>query len=146
MPNDPRRRLQVVVAVLALTVGATGHGLISAAAESAGTQAEAVGFATLDVGRLAAMLQDKGFTLVNVHIPYEGEIEGTDANIPFDRIADNLDRLPADKSAEIVLYCRSGRMSEIAAGTLSRLGYDNVAHVAGGMVDWQKSGRAIVGE
>ena len=102
------------------------------------------GFATLSSTQLATMLQSKAFFFVNVHIPYEGEIEGTDANIAFDTIAEHLAALPTDKAAPIVLYCRSGRMSETAAKELSRLGYTNVSHLGGGMVDWQKNGRHIV--
>ena len=102
------------------------------------------GFATIDSAQLAAMLQSKGFFFVNVHIPYEGEIEDTDVHIAFDKIAENLDKLPPDKDAEIVLYCRSGRMSEIAAAELARLGFTNVAHLSGGMIDWQKAGHEVV--
>ena len=54
-----------------------------------------------------------------MHIPYEGEIERTDIVIPFDQIAAQAGKLPPpDKSAKIVLYCRSGAMSATAARAL----------------------------
>ncbi len=90
--------------------------------------------------QLYEMLKSKDFYFVNVHIPYAGEIEGTDAFIPYDEIAQNLDKLPADKNAKIVLYCQSGRMSEIAAQELSDLGYTNVYNHLLGMHDWQSKG------
>lgn len=130
-----------------LVLGLSGPMLAGAAAQPKDTQAtseESAGFTTLNSAQLAAMLQSKDFFFVNVHIPYEGEIEGTDALIAFDEIADNLDKLPPDKSASIVLYCRSGRMSEIAAEELSRLGYIQVSHLSGGMIDWKKSGYQIM--
>lgn len=105
---------------------------------------KAAGFTTLQSAQLAAMLRRKDFLLVNVHIPYEGEIGDTDAFIPYDRIAGNLDKLPKEKSARIVLYCRSGRMSEIAAQALSELGYTQVSHLAGGMNEWKRSGYRII--
>lgn len=89
------------------------------------------------------MLGAKDFLLVNVHIPYEGELAGTDLFIPFDQITDQLDKLPQDKSAKLVLYCRSGRMSTEAARDLVGLGYTNVWELGGGMIEWEQSGRAI---
>jgi hypothetical protein len=49
-------------------------------------------------------------TLVTVHVSYGGEIVGTDAHIPFDRLAAHLDPLPAARGARVVLYRRSGSM------------------------------------
>lgn len=94
--------------------------------------------------QLAAMLEQKNFFLVNVHIPYEGEIRDTDAFIAYDSIADNLDKLPPDKNAKIIVYCRSGGMSAIAARELVRLGFTQVSDLAGGMIDWEKSGYKII--
>ena len=99
---------------------------------------------TITIDEFALMLKDKDFTLVNVHIPYEGELPQTDAFIQFDQIADNLEKLPAAKDAKIVLYCRSGRMSEIAGATLAGLGYTNVFHLEGGFVAWSKTGHEFL--
>lgn len=101
------------------------------------------GYSDVTVAELQEMLKDKDFTFVNVHIPFEGNIAGTDLSIPYDQIADNLDRLPADKEAKIVLYCRSGRMSTIAAEKLASLGYTNLFNLEGGMAAWEQAGNPI---
>ena len=93
---------------------------------------------------LTAMLQTKDFTLINVHIPYEGEIANTDAKIAYNEIDQKLNLLPADKSARIVLYCRSGRMSTIAAEQLVKLGYTHIFNLDGGMIAWQQAGYPLL--
>ncbi|WP_166906358.1 rhodanese-like domain-containing protein [Mycobacterium sp. DL440] len=82
---------------------------------------------------------------INVHVPFEGDIAGTDLSIPFDRIAEQADRLPADRGAPIAIYCRTGPMSATAAEALKSLGYTDVVELKGGMKAWQASGRPLVG-
>ena len=134
-------RLPALVFSLALGVALpTGPNAALAQQENAARQS----YATISSAQLAQMMEKKEFLLINVHIPYEGEIEGTDAFIPFDKIADNPAALAGDKNARIVLYCLMGGMSEKAASDLARLGYTQVSHLAGGMRDWRASGYPII--
>jgi len=94
---------------------------------------------------LKTMLENKDFVFVNVHIPFEGDIPNTDLSIPYDEISQHLDLLPADKDAKIVLYCRSDRMSMIAAEELVRQGYTNIFNLDGGFLDWEQQGFPIEG-
>lgn len=95
--------------------------------------------------RLAGMLEDRDFSLVNVHVPYEGEIAGTDLFIPFDEVGERLDELPPT-DARIVLYCRSGSMSAIAARELVAAGYTDVWNLDGGMNAWRAQGYPLLDE
>jgi rhodanese-related sulfurtransferase len=90
------------------------------------------------------MLTTKDFTFVNVKTPYIGEIDGTDLYIPYGQISARASQLPANKSAKILVYCRSGVESAQAAQTLLNLGYTNVWNLDGGMNAWQSSGRTLV--
>jgi len=120
-------------------------GLLLASCQSKPVTGETVSVANgsyqnVEPAGLQAMLKNKDFVLINVHIPFAGNIPGTDLSIPYDEIQENLSQLPSDKSAKLVLYCRSGRMSQIAAENLVSLGYTNIWNLQGGMVDWEQAG------
>ena len=97
----------------------------------------------ISVIELVSMMENKDFTLVNVHIPFEGDLPKTDLSIAYDTIGQNLDQLGSDKNAKIVLYCKSDRMSTIAAEELVKLGFTNIWNLDGGMVAWENAGQPI---
>jgi rhodanese-related sulfurtransferase len=92
---------------------------------------------------LHTMLKNKDFVFMNVHFPFAGNIIGTDLSIPYDQIDQNLAQLPANKDTKIVLYCRSGHMSQIAAEKLISLGYTNIWNLKGRMESWEQAGYQI---
>jgi rhodanese-related sulfurtransferase len=49
------------------------------------------------------------------------------------------ERVP-DKSTELILYCGGGFRSALSADNLQRMGYKNVASMAGGWRAWQAAG------
>lgn len=138
--NERHRRL---FALVLFAVSLDYGGPLWSAPSALAAEETVPAFETITSNQLAQMLGSKDFVLVNVHIPYEGEIAPTDAFIPFNQIGDYLSALPADKAAAIVLYCKSGRMSEIAANALVNLGYTGVSHLEGGMIEWQNAGQKV---
>lgn len=64
----------------------------------------------------------------------EGHIPGA-ILLPYGKIGERAEKVLPDKDALILVYCRSGRRSKIAANALVELGYTNVKEF-GGIIDW----------
>ena len=64
----------------------------------------------------------------------EGHIPGA-ILIPYTEIENKAEEMLPDKNTQILVYCRSGRRSKIAAESLAKLGYTNVKEF-GGIIDW----------
>jgi rhodanese-related sulfurtransferase len=52
------------------------------------------------------------------------------------------ERVP-DKTAELILYCGGGFRSALSADNLQKMGYTNVASMAGGWRAWQEAGAPV---
>ena len=88
----------------------------------------------------------KGFILVDVRTAEEhqgGFIPGTDFNIDYRELPQRYRDLEAKVDDHIVVYCQSGHRSNIAAETLTKIGYKHVYNVEGSMNAWQAAGFAI---
>jgi rhodanese-related sulfurtransferase len=48
-----------------------------------------------------------------------------------------------DPARRTILYCASGGRSALAADTLQRMGYGNVAHLDGGIKAWKEAGKPV---
>ena len=138
-------RALAMAAVLLVTAscGAGKGGSPTKAAHQKPSTQTGAAFIRLDPEQFAAWIGYPTAFVINVHVPYEGELEHTDAFIPYDRILEDS-RLPADKDTEIFLYCKTGHMSAIAGEALSRAGYRHVSHLEGGMKAWEAAGKPVI--
>lgn len=89
--------------------------------------------------KFAELTKDKNAFILDVHTPEQTHIPGTDAVIPFDQIQNNKDKLPADKSTPILVYCRSGSMSSKASQEIAAFGYTTVYDLEGGTNAYKES-------
>ena len=64
----------------------------------------------------------------------QGHIPGAIV-ISHEEIAEKAEQVLTDKDQLILVYCRSGRRSKIAAEALAELGYTNIKEF-GGIIDW----------
>ena len=141
---NPRCRLLTMVIVGMLLAACSAQ----PAAPSGGMPVSVDGrtYSNITPAQLIEMLKGEDFFFVNTHIPYEGEIAETNAFIAYDETAERLNEYPADTNAKIVLYCRSGRMSAIAAEELVKAGYTRVWNLDGGMIAWEAAGYELQGQ
>jgi rhodanese-related sulfurtransferase len=97
----------------------------------------------VSVQALAAELSSKDFLLINVHVPYAGEIPKTDANLTYLDMAAIKAYIGPNLNSKVVVYCLSNYMSGIAGHALVADGYSNVRYLDGGLSAWQNAGNPV---
>lgn len=83
--------------------------------------------------------------VIDVRSPEEfaaGHVPGA-INLPHDRLTGQEPALRDWKQKPVVIYCRSGRRSAIAADVLEKQGFTKLEHLAGDMQGWQAEGRPL---
>jgi rhodanese-related sulfurtransferase len=121
------RRTIAAIAVLGLLACARG--------ESQSSIAPAALAARIEAGSAPRIL--------DVRSPEEfasGHVPGA-VNVPHDQLASRLAEVPKDK--DVVIYCRSGRRTGLAAELLAANGYSRLGHLEGDMLAWQEKQRPM---
>jgi rhodanese-related sulfurtransferase len=100
------------------------------------------GFKEIDPGYVGE-LATKGAHLIDVRTEAEvaqGVIDGA-IHIPLHLLPLRAADIPQDKP--VVIYCRSGARSAQACAFMASKGYDNMHNLAGGIMEWARSGNAL---
>ncbi|MCU0479932.1 MAG: rhodanese-like domain-containing protein [Anaerolineae bacterium] len=105
------------------------------------------GFGFIPPADLAVALVENPPVLIDVRSADEltenGYIEGA-TNIWINEFWANIDQLPEDKDAFIVVYCGVGIRGTVALVVMNLLGYTNVRNLSGGFNGWVAANNPIV--
>lgn len=91
-------------------------------------------------------LREGDAVLIDTREPHEYEeahLEGGKL-VPPALVADEIESAAPDREKRTLVYCRSGGRSLKAAEQMAAMGYENVASVAGGILEWQEAGLPVV--
>lgn len=106
------------------------------------------GFYTVKSDKLNEMLVENPPVILDVRTKGEwdkdGYIEGS-INLPFSDFFANMDQVPADKDAKIVVLCASGHRGGMVMMALRLMGYTDVSNLAGGLNAWKAAGMPVSG-
>lgn len=83
----------------------------------------------------------EGAFVLDVRTPQEyssGHIKGA-VLIPYTQLEERIDEVPGNRTI-VVVYCRSGRRSEIASRILQEEGFTDVNNMLGGINAWKAAG------
>ena len=111
--------------------------LLTAFGQSNGKEQEAMYVNITAQEAKTIMDTEEGYVILDTRTREEydqGHIPGA-IQISHDEIMEKAEEMLTDKDQLILVYCRSGRRSKIAAEALVELGYTNIKEF-GGIIDW----------
>lgn len=104
----------------------------------------------LDPEAVERELQGGGAVLVDIRdapeLDADGRIPGA-LHVPRGMLEFRADttspyhHAPLEPGARVILHCASGGRSALAAQTLQQMGYEDVAHLDGGIKAWKEAGK-----
>jgi len=97
------------------------------------------------IGKDAAPARDAELLILDVRTAAEfaaGHLPGA-VNVPHDEVVSRLPELSALRDKTVVLYCRSGRRSALAAGDLRAAGFTRLLQLDGDYPGWDDGQRPV---
>ncbi len=89
---------------------------------------------------------DRSLVLLDVRTPAEyaeGHLPGA-INIPHTELASRVGELSDSRDRDIVVYCRTGRRTELALGVLQEAGFSRLFHLDGDYLRWSEEKRPVI--
>ncbi len=102
------------------------------------------GFKGVNTDEAVRLFNDDAFLLdVRTAGEYKEGFIGEALNVSVSEIDVNMNKMPKDKEASILVYCQTGARSSKAAARLAKEGYQNVFNLNGGIAAWQTAGLPV---
>jgi len=96
-------------------------------------------FQRLAVTQAAELAKQTGTVILDVRTPQEyaqGRLPSA-VLLPVDELSHRLGELPKNKNTPVLVYCATGRRSQVAAQFLTEQGYSAIHELKGGITAWQ---------
>ena len=103
------------------------------------------GIAMVNAAAAQEMVKNTNLTIIDVRTPQEYKQDHLKKArlIPALEISGRLGEIADLRDAPILLYCRSGHRSSIAAKVLKKGGFSRISNLQGGITAWQEAGGAV---
>ena len=108
---------------LKLTLAIVGIALLLGIVWFSRQPTKSAAYQDISVKEFDDILADRDPFVVDVHTPEQAHLAGTDAFIDYTQVGNQLGEFPADKNAEILVYCRTGSSRCFSNAVKSGLGY-----------------------
>lgn len=123
---------------------ATFRAILAFVMTTACALAFAAQFNTIDVQQAQSMFR-QGALVLDVREPHEyAEVHAQGALlVPLAQLKARSNEFRAFENKPVVLICRSGQRSAVAAEMLAQQGFKQVHNVQGGIIAWEKAGLPV---
>ena len=130
---------RVVITVLIASLLAVGTWFLTNRQPTSSSNSQESSVKLVSAREFEKLSQNPQAFILDVHIPEQEHIPGTDAYVPYNEIQNNTAKLPEDKNTPLLVYCRSGSMSRQASVALAKMGYANIYDLEGGIDTYKKT-------
>ena len=92
------------------------------------------------------LIEEKRPLILDVRTPreyYSSHLEGAKL-IPLSQLEKRLSEIEDHKDSQILVYCRSGNRSTVAAEILIKNGFNKIINMRYGILDWKRNGLKVL--